>query len=111
MKKDEFKQKTCEVLDELADHITKLEERAGDIADDAREEYKEQLDRLKEIRDRLTIKLEEYDRIADNKWDVVKESAANFFASVSASWKENYERVAEAFKKESSSHSDSSTEA
>jgi hypothetical protein len=32
MKKEEFKQKTRDVLDELADYITKLEDKAGEIA-------------------------------------------------------------------------------
>lgn len=99
MKKEEFKQKAHNVLDELVDYIDKLEAKAGEIADDAKEEYQDQLFRLKEIRENLSSKLDEYDNIADSKWDVVKESAASFFTSVSDAWKENYAKVSDAFKK------------
>jgi uncharacterized protein Yka (UPF0111/DUF47 family) len=100
MRKEEFKQKTYQVIDELAETISKLEARAGEIAEDAKEEYKEQLDRLRELRDSLSAKMEEYDKIADGKWDVVKESAGNFFATVADAWKENFGKVTDAFKKE-----------
>ncbi len=100
MKKEEFKQKTNEVIDELAEAISKLESRAGEIAEDAREEYEEQIKRLRELRESLSSKLKEYDKVADSKWDVVKESAGNFFATVVSAWKENFEKVSEAFKKE-----------
>jgi len=100
MKKEEFKQKTRNVLDELTDYISKLEDKAGEITDDARDAYREQLDNLKGIRDNLSAKLDEYENIADSKWDVVKESAGNFFASVAESWKENLGKVTDAFKKD-----------
>ncbi len=100
MRKEEFKQKTYQVIDELAETISKLEARAGEIAEDAKEEYKEQLDRLRELRDSLSAKMEEYDKITDGKWDVVKESAGNFFATVADAWKENFGKVTDAFKKE-----------
>ncbi|MBK5195040.1 MAG: hypothetical protein JJE08_03260 [Proteiniphilum sp.] len=100
MKKEEFKQKTNEVLNELADYISKLEDKAGDIAEDAKEEYREQLENLKGVKENLSSKLDEFESVADGKWDVVKESAGNFFASVAGSWKENFGKVAESFKKE-----------
>ncbi|SFL25136.1 hypothetical protein SAMN05216357_11659 [Porphyromonadaceae bacterium KH3CP3RA] len=100
MKKEEFKQKTYDVLNELADYITKLEDKAGEIAEDAKEEYRERLKNLKEIKNNLSAKLEEYEQVADSKWDVVKDSAVNFFASVADAWKENFGKVADAFKKE-----------
>lgn len=99
MKKEEFKQKTNDVLNELADYISALEEKAGEIAEDAREGYREHLDNLKGIRDSLSSKLEEYENIADSKWEVLRESATDFFASVSESWKENFGKVTDAFKK------------
>jgi hypothetical protein len=100
MKSDDFKQKTHKVLDDLAEYIERLEQKAGEIADDAKVEYHEQLEYLKGIRDRLSSKLNEYEIIADDKWDVIKESAANFFGTVSESWKENFANVSEAFRKE-----------
>ena len=100
MKKEEFKQKTNDVLNELADYISGLEDKAGEIAEDAREGYRERLDNLKGIRDNLSSKLEEYENIADNKWDIVKESAVSFFATVSESWKENFGKIADTLKKE-----------
>ena len=100
MKKEEFKQKTRDILDELTAYISKLEDKAGEITDDAREEYQKRLDNLKDIRDNLSAKLDEYENMADSKWDVVKESASNFFASVAESWKENFGKVTDAFKKD-----------
>lgn len=100
MKKEEFKQKTRDLLNELTDSIIKLEDKAGEITDDTRKAYQEQLNNLKGIRDNLSAKLEEYENIADSKWDVVQESAGNFFASVAESWKENFGKVTDAFKKD-----------
>lgn len=100
MKKEEFKQKTHKVLDDLVDHIEKLELKADEIADDAKEEYHKQLDNLKGIRDNLSSKLEEYEAIADSKWDIIKDSAGKFFETVSESWKDNFATVSEAFKKD-----------
>jgi hypothetical protein len=100
MKKEEFKQKTRDLLNELTDSIIKLEDKAGDVTDDAKVEYRKQLDNLRGIRDNLSAKLEEYENIADSKWDVVRESAGNFFASVAESWKENFGKVTDAFKKD-----------
>ncbi len=99
MRKEEFKQKMHQIVDELAARIDKLEQRADEIADDAKQEYREQLDNLKGIRDNLSAKLEEYESIADSKWGVIRESAGDFFTSVAEAWTENYERVANAFKK------------
>ncbi len=100
MKKEEFKQKTRDILDELTAYISKLEDKASEITDDAREEYQKRLDNLKDIRDNLSVKLDEYENMADSKWDVIKESAGNFFASVGESWKENFGKVTDAFKKD-----------
>jgi hypothetical protein len=100
MKKEEFKQKTRDLLNELTDSIIKLEDKAGDVTDDAKVEYRKQLDNLRGIRDNLASKMEEYENIADSKWDVVRESAGNFFASVAESWKENLGKVTDAFKKD-----------
>lgn len=102
MKKDEFKQKAYQVLNDLADYIDKLDQKADEIADDAKEEYREQLDNLKGIRDNLSAKLEEYEALADDKWEVIRESAGEFFSSVSEAWKESYKKVTDAFKKEDS---------
>jgi Zn-dependent M32 family carboxypeptidase len=100
MKKEDFKQKTAAVLEELSDYIAKLEDKAEDITEDAKEEYREQLEKLKGIKVNLSSKLDEFENVADSKWDVVKESAGNFFASVTDSWKENFGKVADALKKD-----------
>lgn len=100
MKRDDFKQKSYQVLNELADYIDKLDKKADEIADDAKEEYREQLDNLKGIRDNLAAKLKEYEKTADCKWDVIRESAGDFFTTVAESWSENYEKVADAFRKD-----------
>lgn len=106
MRKEEFKRKTRDVLNELAEYIDRLESKAGEIAEDAKEEYQEQLLKLKDIRENLSNKLDEYEKIADTKWDVVKESAGNFFSSVGDAWKENYAKVSEAFKKNADKEKD-----
>ena len=99
MKKDDFKQKTHELLDELKEFIDNMEQKADEIAEDAKEGYYAQLNNIKGIRDNLAAKLEEYEELSDTKWDVIKESAENFFESVADSWKKNFSRVTEAFKK------------
>ena len=53
----------------------------------------------------FTIK-SDFDDVAENKWDVVKESAASFFSKVGEAWKEDFERVKQAFKKEVDTASD-----
>ena len=100
MRKDDFKQKTHELLDELKVFIVNLEKKAEHIAEDAKDGYYEQLNNLRGIRDNLASKLDEYEGISDTKWDVIKESAEDFFESVTDAWKKNFSRVTEAFKKE-----------
>lgn len=99
MKKEEFKNKAQSVLDELSSRIDEMETRANEMADDAKEEYYKQLDNLKDLKSQLSAKLDEFDKIADSKWDVVKESAGEFFNSVSSAWKESYAKIVDAFKK------------
>jgi|SRR5690554_2424541 len=99
MEKDDFKQKTNDLLDELKDFINNLEHKADEIADNAKEEYYQQLNNLKGIRDNLASKLDEYENITDTKWDVIKDSATSFFGSVAEAWKENFNKAVEAFKK------------
>lgn len=108
MKKDDFKQRTHKILDELVEHIEKLEQKVDDIAEDAKEEYSEQLEKLKGIRDNLSTKLDEYEKIADSKWDIVKERAGNFFEDISKSWKDNFTNVSDVFRKENKDHEDDS---
>lgn len=96
-------------MDELVDRINELEGKINYVAEDVKEEYFKQIENLREVRDNLSSKLDEYDNIADSKWDVVKDSAANFFSSASEAWKENFEKVADAFKKDrqkSNNHKD-----
>ena len=100
MKKEEFKNKAQSVLDELSSRIDEMEARANEMADDAKEEYYKQLDNLKDLKSQLSSKLDEFDKIADSKWDVVKESAGEFFNSVSSAWKESYAKNCRCFQKE-----------
>lgn len=99
MNKQEFKQKTQEILDQLEAKIDEMKVGVANVAEEAKEEYAEQLDKLGKLKEDLTDRLNRFDTIADSKWDVVKESAANFFETVSGSWKDNYAKVVEAFKK------------
>ena len=98
MKIDDFTEKTYQFVNDLADRINNLEEKANEIADDKKEEYREQLDKLKETRDKLTSKLKEYERMTEGRWGVIRESAGSFFGSVAEAWKENYRKVADAFR-------------
>lgn len=104
MKKDDFKQKAHEVLDELIEYIDKLEQKANDIADDAKDEYYQQLENLRGIRDKLSAKLEDYEKRIEPKRDIIrnieiiKDSICNFFEDVAESWKENYNNVTEELK-------------
>ncbi len=98
MKKDDFKEKAYQIVNDLADRIDKLEAKANEIADDKKEEYREQLDKLKETRDKLASKLKEYERMTEGRWSVIRESAGSFFGSVAEAWKENYRKVADTFR-------------
>lgn len=97
MKKDDFKEKAYQVVNELADRIDKLEAKTNEIADDKKNEYQKELDKLKETRDKLISKLKEYEHLTEGKWSVIRESASNFFEAVGDAWKENYRKVVDAF--------------
>ncbi len=99
MNKQEFKNKTQEVLNQLDARIEELKTGIANVADDAKEEYNQQIEKLKGLKAEMAEKLAKFDEIAESKWDVVKESASNFFSQVGDAWKENYGRVSEAFKK------------
>lgn len=100
MNGEEFKQKTYKLVNELTDYISKLEDKAGEIAEDAKETYRDRINYLKDLKDNLTAKFEEYNNRTNGKWDILRDSVANFFTSVSEAWKENYAKVADAFKYE-----------
>lgn len=100
MIEEDFRQRTQKVIDELAAYIERLEKKASEVADDAKEEFSDQLEKLKELRDSLSSKLEEYEKIAEPKWEVIRDSAGKFFEAVSIAWKENFANVSEAFRKD-----------
>ena len=100
MNKQEFKQKTQEILDQLDAKIDEMKQGVANIAEDAKEEYAEQIEKLKGLKNELSEKLGKFDDVAENKWDVVKESATSFFAKVGEAWKEDFERVKQAFIKD-----------
>jgi cytidylate kinase len=79
---------------------TEFGKKASEVADDAKEEFSDQLEKLKELRDSLSSKLEEYEKIAEPKWEVIRDSAGKFFEAVSIAWKENFANVSEAFRKD-----------
>ena len=106
MNKQEFKQKTQEILDQLDAKIDEMKQGISNIAEDAKDEYAEQIEKQKSLKDELSEKLGKFDDVAENKWDVVKESAASFFSKVGEAWKEDFERVKQAFKKEVDTASD-----
>jgi adenylate kinase len=88
------------MIDKLDACIERLEKKASEVADDAKEEFSDQLEKLKELRDSLSSKLEEYEKIAEPKWEVIRDSAGKFFEAVSIAWKENFANVSEAFRKD-----------
>lgn len=99
MKKDEFRKKAHGILDEVVDRIKEMEDKAGDVKEDAKKEYDEQLKKLKDIQKDLSSKLEEYEGIAETKWDILKGGTKDFFEKVLEAWRENYDKVSTAFKK------------
>lgn len=98
MKKEEFREKAHSVLDQVINRVNEMEAKAGDVAEDAKKEYQEQLQRLKEIQRELSEKLDEYEGIAESKWSVLKDGAKDFFDQVLEAWNENYVKVSKAFK-------------
>lgn len=99
MNKEELKQKAQSMLAELNEGIDKLESKAQEIGDDIKEEYAEQVENLKGLKENISQKIKDIDDASDDKWDTVKESTGNFFTSIGNSWKENYSKVSDAFKK------------
>ncbi|MDD2243423.1 MAG: hypothetical protein VB024_06215 [Dysgonamonadaceae bacterium] len=100
MNKEELKQKAQSMLAELNEGIEKLEAKAQEIGDDIKVEYAEQVENLKGLKENITQKIKDIDDTSDDKWDTIKESAGNFLSSIGNSWKENYSKVAGAFKKD-----------
>lgn len=99
MKKEDFRQKAHSVLDEIINHIAEMEKKANEVSDDMKEEYKEKIARLQEIKHDLTKKLEDYEGMTENRWDVVKESFEEFLVRVNKAWKVSYRKASTAFKK------------
>lgn len=100
MNKQEFKEKIHKVLDQLESRISEMKVDIANIAEDAKIEYAEQIEKLSSLRDDLADKLNQFDSVTDSKWSVIRESASSFFETVSDSWKDNYAKVVEAFKKD-----------
>lgn len=100
MSMQDFKERTHKILDQLESRIAEMKVDIANIAEDAKIEYAEQIEKLSCLRDELADKLNQFDSITDSKWSVIRESASSFFETVSDSWKDNYAKVVEAFKKE-----------
>ena len=99
MKEEDFRQKAHSVLDEIIDSIAEMEKKANEVSDDMKEEYNERIARLQEIKHDLTKKLEDYEGMTENRWDVVKESFEEFLVRVNKAWKVSYRKASSAFKK------------
>ena len=98
MKKEDFRQKAHSVLDEVINHIAEMEKKANDVSDDLKDEYNKKLSRLKEIKLDLTAKLNEYEKMSESKWDIVKDSFSDFLDKVNKAWKDSYNKASSAFK-------------
>ncbi|NLX81870.1 MAG: hypothetical protein GXZ03_09955 [Proteiniphilum sp.] len=99
MDKQEFKTNIQSLIDQLETRIDDLGDKIEDIADDVKDEYAGQIERMKKLKDDLVEKLEQYDLLSDSKWDVVKDSAASFMSKVAEAWREDFEKVKDAFSK------------
>jgi len=99
MKKEDFRQKAHSVLDEIINNIAEMEKKVNEVSDDMKEEYNERIARLQEIKHDLTKKLEDYEGMTENRWDVVKESFEEFIVRVNKAWKVSYRKASSAFKK------------
>ncbi|HHW81089.1 MAG TPA: hypothetical protein GX746_05270 [Bacteroidales bacterium] len=99
MKKEDFRQKAHSVLDEIINNIAEMEKKVNEVSDDMKEEYNERIARLQEIKHDLTKKLEDYEGMTENRWDVVKESFEEFLVRVNKAWKVSYRKASSAFKK------------
>lgn len=100
MNKQEFKERTHKLLDQLEERIAEMKVDIANIAEDAKIEYAEQIEKLSSLRDDLAEKLNQFEAVADSKWDIIKEGASNFFEAVAEAWKENYAKVVNSFRKE-----------
>ena len=99
MKKEDFRQKAHSVLDEIINNIAEMEKKVNEVSDDMKEEYNERIARLQEIKHDLTKKLEDFEGMPENRWDVVIESFEEFLVRVNKGWKVSYRKASSAFKK------------
>lgn len=85
-KKDEYVERMQKQIDELDGKIAKLEEQAADVSEDARAEWEEQLQTLKEKR-----------RVAGEKFDELKSSSQDAWKDFQAGVDDAWAKLTEAF--------------
>ncbi len=100
MNMEDFKARTYKILDQLESRIAEMKVDITNIAEDAKIEYADQIEKLSRLRDDLAEKLAQFDSVTDSKWSVIRESASSFFKTVAESWKYNYAKIVDAFEKE-----------
>ena len=100
MNKQEFKKRILDLIDQLDNRIDELKKKASTLAEDTKDEYSEHIESLQKLKDELADKFDQFEQVSESRWDIVKESAASFLSKVADAWREDFEKVKDAFKKD-----------
>jgi hypothetical protein len=93
MKKEEFKAKASQIIDEVSEKIDKLQAKKEFAQGYAKSKQEESLRDLKLKKTDLEIKYAELESASEEKWDEVK----NAFSSAYDSFKESWNKIGSLF--------------
>jgi hypothetical protein len=95
MEREEFKEKTKKSIDDLFIRIEKLEAKMKKAKADAKIEYKDEIDELKQKKAEMQALLDKVENAVGDKWEEVKTA----FSESAPSFKEGFARLAKIFSK------------
>lgn len=93
MKKERFKAKANQRIDEVSAKINELKAKKESVQGDAKSKYEESLKELESKKAALQAKYTELENASEEKWDEVK----NVFSSASESFKEGWNKIISLF--------------
>jgi hypothetical protein len=95
MEREEFKEKTKKSIDDLFIRIEKLEAKMKKAKADAKVEYKDEIDELRQKKAEMQSLLDKMENAVGDKWEEVKTA----FNESAPSFKEGFARLAKIFSK------------
>jgi len=95
MEREEFKEKAKKSIDDLFVRIEKLEAKMNQVKADAKVEYKEEIDALRQKKEEMQGLLDKVENAVEDKWEEVKAA----FNESAPSFKEGFSRLGKIFNK------------